>query len=389
MLAVLFGARASMAFQFQSIGALSPVIGESYAVELADIGLLIGLYLAPGIIVAGPGSALATRVGEVRFVSGALFAMFAGGIMVLVLPQWSAALAGRTLAGAGGVIVNVILTKFIVDWFAGKGLSTAMAVFITSWPLGIALASMVLPPVAETAGLGAAQLVVIVVIVVSTAAFLLFYRPPPVASAGAPKPKAAGDAPRERLSWMPITLAGLIWALYTAGLAMVFSFAPAWLTDEGWTLSAAGALTGGLMALYALMLPVGGILADRTGARDLIIAVSFVGFAALMPLALFAGQSVIVVPLFLAIGMVFSLAAGPIMTLPNSVLTPATLTIGMGWFWTIYYVVMVIFPRVGGALGDRTGNSAAALWLGVGLIVAAGVSLVAFRYVAARRRIVA
>ena len=389
MLAVLFAARASMAFQFQSIGALSPVIGERYAVELADIGLLIGLYLAPGIIVAGPGSALATRVGEVRFVSGALFAMLAGGIMVLILPQWSAAIVGRILAGAGGVIVNVILTKFIVDWFAGKGLSTAMAVFITSWPLGIALASMVLPPVAETAGLAAAQLVIIVVIAASIAAFFLFYRPPPDVAAGVSQSMAASDAPGERMSWMPITFAGLIWALYTAGLAMVFSFAPAWLTDEGWTLSAAGALTGGLMALYALMLPVGGLLADRTGARDLIIAVSFMGFATLMPMALFAGQSVVVIPLFLATGVLFSLAAGPIMTLPNSVLTPATLTIGMGWFWTIYYLVMVIFPRVGGALGDRTGNSAAALWLGVGLIVAAGMSLVAFRHVSARRRMVA
>lgn len=43
ILAVLFLARTAMGFQFQSIGALSPLIGESYGLSLADIGFLIDL----------------------------------------------------------------------------------------------------------------------------------------------------------------------------------------------------------------------------------------------------------------------------------------------------------------------------------------------------------
>lgn len=46
ILFVRFSARMTMGFQFQSIPALSPFLAESYAVDLAEIGFLIGLYLA-------------------------------------------------------------------------------------------------------------------------------------------------------------------------------------------------------------------------------------------------------------------------------------------------------------------------------------------------------
>ena len=48
-----------MAFQFQSIAALSPFLQQGAGLGLAEIGLLIGLYLAPGVLVAVPGGAMA------------------------------------------------------------------------------------------------------------------------------------------------------------------------------------------------------------------------------------------------------------------------------------------------------------------------------------------
>jgi len=384
MLAVLFAARTSMAFQFQSVAALSPLVADRFGVGLADIGLLIGLYLLPGVFVAGPGSALALKVGEIRLVVVALLSMLAGGVLVLVTDSWTAAIVARVLSGAGGVIVNVILTKFVVDWFAGKGLSTALAVFITSWPVGIALASLVLPLVAASGGLMLAQGIIAGFVALCLLAFVVIYAPPP--AAGAATVAAGADATaRPPLPWVPISLAGLVWALYTAGLAMMFSFSPAWLTSEGWSLAAAGALTGAVMAVYSVMLPVGGAVADRIGARDGIIALSFVGFMVLMPLAILAGGTMAVVPALLLLGGVFGLAAGPTMTLPGTVLDARNRTLGMGVFWTIYYAVMVIAPRVAGDLSDRSGSSAAALWLGVALILVATLCLLGFRRSVASR----
>ena len=48
-----------MAFQFQSIATLSPFLQQEAGLGLAEIGLLIGLYLAPGVRVAVPGGAMA------------------------------------------------------------------------------------------------------------------------------------------------------------------------------------------------------------------------------------------------------------------------------------------------------------------------------------------
>src|ERR1700682_6468864 len=47
ILAVLFVVRLTMAFQFQSVAAVAPLLGTQFGVSLADIGILIGLYFTP------------------------------------------------------------------------------------------------------------------------------------------------------------------------------------------------------------------------------------------------------------------------------------------------------------------------------------------------------
>src|ERR1700681_2330265 len=63
-LALLFGVRTAMAFQFESVAALAPMIRSEFSVGVADIGFLIGLYLAPGIVLALPGGAIGKRFGD-------------------------------------------------------------------------------------------------------------------------------------------------------------------------------------------------------------------------------------------------------------------------------------------------------------------------------------
>jgi hypothetical protein len=62
ILAVLFAVRATMAFQFQSVAAVAPLLGSEFGVGIADIGVLIGLYFAPGIALALPGGAIGAKV---------------------------------------------------------------------------------------------------------------------------------------------------------------------------------------------------------------------------------------------------------------------------------------------------------------------------------------
>ena len=77
-LALLFAVRTAMAFQFQSVAALAPMLKNDFGIGSAEIGLLIGLYLAPGIALAVPGGAIGTRYGDKSVVVAGLLMMVGG-----------------------------------------------------------------------------------------------------------------------------------------------------------------------------------------------------------------------------------------------------------------------------------------------------------------------
>ena len=64
ILLVLFIARAAIAFQFQSIPALSPLLVDTLRIDYALLGTLVGLYMLPGVIFSLPGGVLGQRFGD-------------------------------------------------------------------------------------------------------------------------------------------------------------------------------------------------------------------------------------------------------------------------------------------------------------------------------------
>ncbi len=371
ILAVLFFARLTMAFQFQSVAALSPLLVADFGIGLADIGFLIGLYFAPGLVFALPGGAVAARFGDKRVVSFGLGLMLAGGAVIAATDSWNVMVAGRFVVGTGGVILNVVMTKMVVDWFTGREMSTAMAIFINSWPVGIALALIALPFLANLGGTGFAWWALWAVVAAGFVLFALIYHPPEDAASGTSViGKAAFPA-------SALVLAGIVWGLYNTALAMVFSFGPALLIQQGWAFTAAGSLVSLFMILFSVALPVGGIIADQTGRKDAIILLSLVSFAVLMPLIVFMPASAFVV--FCVVGVLFAFGAGPVMTLPAEVLSPASRSFGMGIFFTIYYGLMMVAPRIGGGLAEAADDAGMAILFGAFMSIVAAASLVAFR----------
>ena len=127
ILAVLFTVRLTMAFQFQSVAAVAPLLGTKFDASLADIGLLIGLYLTPGVALSLPGGAIGKRFGDKATVSGALLLMSIGQLAMVAWDSWDWQIAGRLIAGCGAALLGVMMTKMVTDWFAGKEIATAMA----------------------------------------------------------------------------------------------------------------------------------------------------------------------------------------------------------------------------------------------------------------------
>jgi MFS family permease len=195
ILAILFLARISMAFQFQAVAALAPVIMREFGVGLAEIGVLIGLYVAPGIVIAYPGGAIGRRLGDRRTVAIGMALMVVGGGLMALGTGWETQVAGRLIAGTGGVVLNVLMSKMVQDWFTGREIATAMGIFVNSWPVGIAAALLVLPMIADAGGYAAAAVSVTGLGAVGLALFLAGYRAPDATVASGPTRARLAGAP--------------------------------------------------------------------------------------------------------------------------------------------------------------------------------------------------
>lgn len=361
ILAILFVVRLTIAFQFQSVAAVAPLLEKTFGVGLADIGLLIGLYFTPGIVLALPGGAIGRRFGDKPTTIAALLLMTAGSLVMATTDIWGLQMAGRLASGAGGVLLTVQLTKMGADWFAGKEIATAMAIFVSSWPTGVAISLLVLPAIGIAHGAGTVFLAAAALTVVGIVLIAL-YQPPPTAIA-----TAAASARLDPLALLAVVVAGLIWGLFNVGFAMIFSFGPSLLAERGWSIAAAGSAISLVLWLSVISVPAGGLIADRTG-RPLTLAVA--ASLAVALLLAWLPRSDAVIPILVLIGLVSGHPAGPIMSLPARVLAPATRAIGMGVFYTLFYAAMMLGPAIAGRLAKSAGTAAVALDLGALAVLA-------------------
>lgn len=361
ILAILFAVRFTIAFQFQSVAAVAPLLQQTFGVGIADIGILIGLYFTPGIVLALPGGAIGRTLGDKPTTIAALLLMTAGSLVMATTDIWGWQMAGRLVSGAGGVLLTVQLTKMGTDWFAGKEIATAMAIFVNSWPAGVAISLLVLPAIGTAYGegpvfLAAGALTAIGIVLIA------LYQPPPGAAAS-----ATGSGRLDPLALLAVIVAGLIWGLFNVGFAMIFSFGPSLLAERGWSIAAAGSAISLVLWLSVISVPAGGFIADRTG-RPLTLAV----VASLLVALLLAWlpRSDAVIAILVLIGLICGHPAGPIMSLAARVLAPETRAIGMGVFYTVFYAAMMLGPAVAGRLAKSAGTAAVALDLGALAVLA-------------------
>jgi len=302
MLAVLFAVRLTMGFQFQSVAAVAPLLGRDFDVGLADIGILIGLYFTPGVAIALPGGAIGQRFGDKKTALGALLLMLIGGLAMAWSNSWTVQIAGRLVAGAGGVLFNVQMTKMVADWFAGKEIATAMAIFVNSWPAGVALSLLTLPLIGTTYGVGAAYLAATVLIGCAFVVLAAVYQPPANAVT-----IAAASARLDHRAAIAMIATGLIWGLYNVGFAVIFSFGPSMLVERGWSIAAAGSTISIVLWLTLVSAPTSGFLADRTGRPQSILVAGCIAYAILMVALPRSGGVVLTVT---ALGLISGLPAG-------------------------------------------------------------------------------
>ncbi len=363
-LAVLTVARASLGFQFQSVGSIAPLLIRDLGLSYADIGFLIGLYTLPGVVLALPGGMLGQRFGDKRVVLVGLLLMVAGGVLAGVAQDYPQLVAGRVLSGTGAILLNVLMSKMVTDWFAGREIVLAMAVFVNSFPIGIGIALLGLGRLGETTGWAAPLLTTGLVALAGLLLVLFAYRPH-----GNDRRSAASNVATARLSYhvaLMVCIAGMIWGLVNGAFGIVLGFAPLLLISGGESVGRAGLLVGVVTWLLVLSVQVGGILAQRWKRPTMLIFVGMmVAGGAMLALPTVAP----LVPL-IALGVGMGLPVGVIMSLPSEVLRPEHRGTGMGLFYTWLYIAQAALPPIAGRLQDMVGGSAASIYFAGSLFFA-------------------
>lgn len=354
LIAALALGRIAFGFQFQSVASLGPTLMQQYGLGYATLGTLIGVYMAPGVLVALPGGLLGRRYGGralvgVGFVLMTLGALIAAGMGGAGLDGVAAIGVGRVVAGTGSVALIVMQGKLAADQFKGAAFVTVMGLLVGMFPIGVGLSGLVMAPLvawggpAAMFGTGAA--------LAALSGLLLLGAPSGGGTA------ATFSWPSKREVWL-VLVAGLIWTTYNGGYYGFLSYVPSVLAARGHP--------PGLAALVLTVatwtnLPAtlaGGWLSGRFGgARVLVLATvaavgSIVGLAVLDWPLLFG----------LVFGTLGSVHAGVIVALGTLSARPQHQAVGMGLFYTAYFLGVASFPGLFGLVGDAWGSPAAALF---------------------------
>jgi MFS family permease len=367
------------AMQVQTVQALAPLLVAQAGLSYAEIGVLTGVFMLPGVFLALPGGMLAARLGDRITMALALGLMLASAVVMGITESYAVMLVARLVGGSGAAVLTTQGLKVVTDWFAGREISTAMAINAASFGLGIGVATGVLSGIAAVSSWQAAMFTSAALIGVALAMVVAVYRDPQS------PPRAPGVAPAAvpglglQLSLRELVLAMLaavMRMLFASGYVLFMSFAPVLLIARGTGVAQAGFLVS-LSAIVALAsVPLGGMLTDRTKRPNLFITLGALGAALscfMLPHAAAA------LPWILLFGLLRGGCTGGIMALPSEVLRPGSRNAGFGVSSTVYFIGLSAIPPLAGWILDATHQPEAPLWFAMGLWLMIPVTLLAFR----------
>ena len=262
---------------------LIPLLHLDRGLPLAQAGTLAAAPTLGMVLTLVAWGALADRIGERRVIAGglALTAVFAGvaaGTSGLV--PLGVALG---FGGAAAASTNAASGRVVVGWFPRERRGLVMGLRQVSQPVGVAVAALVVPPLAGSAGIGAPLVLSAGVLAGLALACAAGIRNPPRPT---PTDSEPAENPYHRNHFLlRIHLVSVLLVLPQFTLS---TFGLVWLTlGLGWGQTAAGVVVGGAQFVGALGRIVVGVLSDRVGSRVRVLR--WVSVAGVVVLALLAG----------------------------------------------------------------------------------------------------
>lgn len=348
-LAAMVLARIAFGYQLQTVASLGPELRSAFGIEFTVLGALMGLYNLPGVATAIPIGFLARRFGDLPTIAAGMALMVAGSLISSAASDPFGIGTGRVVSGVGAVALTVLQPKAVADRFIGHSFNVAMGVLIGAFPIGIGVGQLTQGRLADAFGWPAAFIAGAVMAALALVVLLVTWRP-------VTNPASRTLYWPSRREFGLLVLAGLIWTCFNAGYfnflgylpsAMAQRGHPAWMADLVMSIATWGNLP--------LML-LGGAVAARIGVMPVFI------FGAVTEVVVVAGMGLLDWPLVW--GMLFgafgAIHAGIIVGWGVLSARPENRAVGMGIFYTTYYVGGTVAPALAGKAADWAGDASGA-----------------------------
>lgn len=364
----VFAQTAACAFVY-GVPFLVPTLRDQLGLSLAGAG---GYVAAPTIgllVTLIAWGAAADRYGERRvLVTGLAITALLLGLLAIAQPGGHGAVL--VLLGAGGAAAASVFAasgRMIMGWFPRAERGLAMGIRQTATPLGVAVAGLVLPGLAQRTGAIAALLLPAGLCLLAAVAVLVAVRDP--ARPARSEVAAAGSPYRHPVLWRVHAASALLVVPQFAFSAFGAEYL---VRQQGWGVAAAGAFLAVVQIAGALSRIGAGVWSDRVGSR--LRPMRLLAIAATAVVLAFALGDVVVPWLAVA-----ALVVGGIVTVADNGLAFTAVAEIAGPFWagralgiqnTGQNVAASLTPIALGALIGMAGYAA-------GFVVAAAAPLLA------------
>jgi nitrate/nitrite transporter NarK len=245
----------AIGYSFSDYAPLIPLLAPELGLDDVRAGLLTTalfvVYLVATLVTTG----LADRFGPKLVVGAGLACTALGAVVLAAAPDYTVALAGKTIQGLGAALTFIAGARYIAGLYGSARSHFALGVYGGGYPLGSALALAAMPRFADAfGGWRAAFWVEAALIAACCAAWLIGPSVPRVV-----RPGSMRQALRCRNCWWT--------SLQHAGFGLAVA-SGTWITvfllrEFGFSLTESGAIGSLLLVITTIARPVGGFVVAR------------------------------------------------------------------------------------------------------------------------------
>jgi predicted MFS family arabinose efflux permease len=355
VLGIVYLCSLAFAATLQCLPPLVPRIINELKLSHTEAGMLMSLTALPGIFLSIPAGMMADRYGNRLIVITSFIAILTGQTVFATGNSFAVLAAGRLIAGAGVMIMVMMLPPIITRWFAGREIGIAMGIFNTSMPVGtIAMLNILSITGVSPGWRGSVWLAALVPLFALLAFALLLPKPQKQPEGTSTAHQTGGLMTSIKTAGGSIWVLGLSWLLFNAGALSFLTFTPDFLQGKGYQPAEAGMTASAVMWSSIFISPLCGWLIDRYGRGRTMIAASSIILGSLIFFypALFPAALAIT----FTMGLVQPFIPAPVMALAPQVVKPERLGFGFGVISTCLNLGIIIGPWAAGLARDLTGS---------------------------------